>query len=108
MSICIIPARGGSRRIPRKNIRDFFGRPMISWPIVAAIKSACFDRVVVSTDDDEIANVANGYGAEVPFRRRLELSDDYTPIVPVVADAIKRLKLEGEVPVCCLLPPHLL
>ena len=76
MSIAIIPARGGSRRIPRKNIRPFAGRPMICWSIDAARASGCFERIVVSTDDDEIAEVARSAGAEVPFRRPPELADD--------------------------------
>lgn len=102
MSICIIPARGGSKRIPRKNIRAFCGRPMIAWPIQAAIDSGCFDRIIVSTDDDEIAEVAQGCGAEVPFRRSPELADDYTPTVPVIADAITRLDIVDQAAVCCL------
>jgi len=102
MSVCIIPARGGSKRIPRKNIRDFCGRPMIGWPIQAAIDSGCFDRIVVSTDDDEIAQVAKEAGAEAPFRRRAELSDDHTPTVPVIADCIDQLNVQCQTPVCCL------
>lgn len=102
MSICVIPARGGSKRIPRKNIRDFCGRPMIAWPIRAAIDSGCFERIIVSTDDDEIATLAESLGAEAPFRRDGELADDHTPTVPVIADAIKRLSIEGQIPVCCL------
>ncbi len=102
MSVCVIPARGGSKRIPRKNIRDFCGRPMIGWPIRAALDSSCFDRVVVSTDDDEIARVAEGCGAEAPFRRAAALADDHTPTVPVIADAVARLALAPSTPVCCL------
>lgn len=102
MSICIIPARGGSKRIPRKNIRDFCGQPMIAWPIHAAQESGCFDRIVVSTDDDEIAQVAKECGAEAPFRRSANLADDHTPTVPVIADAIERLHVEDKSPVCCL------
>jgi N-acylneuraminate cytidylyltransferase len=102
MSICIIPARGGSKRIPRKNIRAFCGRPMIAWPIQAAIVSGCFDRIIVSTDDDEIAEVAEGCGVEVPFLRSTELADDYTPTVPVIADAITRLDILDQTAVCCL------
>jgi pseudaminic acid cytidylyltransferase len=100
--ICIIPARGGSKRIPRKNIRDFCGKPMIAWPIGTALNSGCFDRIVVSTDDDEIAKVAKGHGAEAPFRRSHELADDHTPTVPVIADAINRLNIPEQTPVCCL------
>ena len=102
MSICVIPARGGSKRIPRKNIRNFCGKPMIAWPIRAAIDSGCFTRIVVSTDDEKIAAVAEGCGAEVPFRRGTELADDHTPTVPVIADAIKRLNVAKQTPVCCL------
>lgn len=89
MNIAVIPARGGSKRVPRKNVKDFCGRPMIAWSIDAALESGCFDRVIVSTDDDEIGEVARGYGAEVPFRRPADLSDDFTPTVPVVAHAIR-------------------
>ena len=67
MSLCVIPARGGSKRIPRKNIRDFRGLPMIAWSIKAALQSECFERIVVSTDDEEIASISLKYGAEVPF-----------------------------------------
>ena len=102
MSICIIPARGGSKRIPRKNILDFCGLPMIAWSIQAARKSKCFDRVVVSTDDDEIAQTAVKFGAEAPFRRGKVLADDLTPTVPVIADAIDRLGIDAQTPVCCL------
>ncbi|HEV8034887.1 pseudaminic acid cytidylyltransferase [Yoonia sp.] len=102
MSICIIPARGGSKRIPRKNIRKFCGRPMLSWPIKAALDSGCFDRIIISTDDDEIAMVAEEAGAEAPFRRSAELADDYTPTVPVIVDTIAQLNLPDLTPVCCL------
>lgn len=73
MNLAIIPARGGSKRIPRKNIRDFCGKPMIAWSIEAARASGLFEHIVVSTDDDEIAEVARAHGAEVPFRRPAEL-----------------------------------
>lgn len=102
--IAVIPARGGSKRIPRKNIREFAGKPMIAWSIEAALASACFARVIVSTDDDEIAGVARKYGAEVPFRRPAELSDDHTGTIPVVAHAIDWLRESGRAPqaVCCI------
>lgn len=87
--LAIIPARGGSKRIPRKNVKDFCGKPMIAWPILAALESKLFDAIVVSTDDDEIAQVAEDYGAVVPFRRPAELSDDHTPTLPVLAHAIR-------------------
>lgn len=89
MNIAVIPARGGSKRIPRKNIKPFCGKPMIAWSIAAAIDSGCFDRVLVSTDDDEIAEIATAYGAEAPFRRPADLSDDYTATVPVMAHAVR-------------------
>jgi pseudaminic acid cytidylyltransferase len=89
MQIAIIPARGGSKRIPRKNILPFFGRPMLAWPISAARESGLFDKVVVSTDDDEIAEIAAGAGAEVPFRRPPELADDFAPTRAVINHAIR-------------------
>jgi pseudaminic acid cytidylyltransferase len=88
MKLAIIPARGGSKRIPRKNIKPFAGKPMIAWSIEAALASGCFDRVIVSTDDAEIADVARAYGAEVPFVRPHKLSDDHTGTIPVVAHAV--------------------
>ncbi|TDO16636.1 MULTISPECIES: pseudaminic acid cytidylyltransferase [Halomonas] len=104
MSICVIPARGGSKRIPRKNIREFAGKPMIAWSIQAALASGCFSRVIVSTDDDEIAALAEAHGAEVPFRRPAQLADDHTVTIPVIAHAIDWLREQGEAPraVCCL------
>lgn len=94
--ICIIPARGGSKRIPRKNIKDFFGKPLISYSIQTAIESKLFEKVVVSTDDDEIARIAREYGAEVPFLRPLELSDDFTGTGAVISHALSYLKTQGE------------
>lgn len=88
-TIAIIPARGGSKRIPRKNVKEFCGKPMIAWPILAALESKLFDEIVISTDDDEIAQVAEKLGAAVPFRRPAELSDDHTPTLPVIAHAIR-------------------
>jgi pseudaminic acid cytidylyltransferase len=88
MKLAIIPARGGSKRIPRKNIKPFAGKPMIAWSIEAALASGCFDRVIVSTDDAEIADMARAHGAEVPFMRPPELSDDHTGTIPVVAHAV--------------------
>lgn len=90
-SIAIICARGGSKRIPKKNIVNFFGKPMIAWTIEAAISSGVFDKVIVSTDDEEIASVSMQFGAEVPFRRT-EYADDYSSISSVVVDAIQILK----------------
>jgi pseudaminic acid cytidylyltransferase len=88
MRLAIIPARGGSKRIPRKNIKPFGGQPMIAWSIAAAKQSGCFDRIIVSTDDAEIAQVAEAHGAEAPFVRPPELSDDHTGTIPVIAHAI--------------------
>lgn len=89
MNLCVIPARGGSKRIPRKNIREFGGRPMIAWSIDAAHTSGCFDRIVVSTDNAEIADVAQHWGADVPFIRPEKLSDDFVGTTPVVVHAVK-------------------
>jgi pseudaminic acid cytidylyltransferase len=87
MKIAIIPARGGSKRIPRKNIKPFCGKPMIAWSIEAAKSSGLFDRIIVSTDDTEIAEVAMQWGAEVPFMRPEELSNDHAGTTPVIAHA---------------------
>lgn len=101
MRVAVIPARGGSKRIPRKNIKLFHGKPIIAYSIEAALGSGCFDRVVVSTDDQEIADVAQNYGAEVPFIRTPELSDDFKGTNAVVADALRRLNVsDGEA--CCI------
>lgn len=104
MKLAIIPARGGSKRIPRKNIKSFCGKPMIAWSIEAALKSRCFDQVVVSTDDLEIADVARQYGATVPFMRPLELSDDHTGTIPVIRHAIEWFNAKGQIvdQACCL------
>jgi pseudaminic acid cytidylyltransferase len=104
MRLAVIPARGGSKRIPRKNIKPFYGLPMIAWSIKAALKSRCFDRIIVSTDDAEIAQVAQAFGAEVPFVRPPELSDDHTGTIPVIAHAIDWQSHNGEaaVEVCCI------
>lgn len=104
MKLAVIPARGGSKRIPRKNIKLFCGKPMIAWSIEAALQSGCFDQVVVSTDDAEIAEVARQHGADVPFTRPAELSDDYTGTVPVIRHAIEWFTQQGRTveQVCCL------
>lgn len=91
MKIAIIPARGGSKRIPGKNIKIFAGKPMIAWSIEAAKESGCFDEIIVSTDNEAIGQVAKEYGAEVPFIRPSSLSDDYTGTIPVIAHAIRIL-----------------
>lgn len=102
MCVCIIPARGGSKRILRKNIRSFHGRPIISWSITAARDAGVFGRIVVSTDDPEIAHVAEAEGAEVPFARPAELAGDYAATVPVIAHAVSEIGLLPTTPVCCL------
>lgn len=101
MNIAIIPARGGSKRIPRKNIKEFCGKPMIAYSIEAAQKSELFDQIVVSTDDDEIATVAQYYGADV-LQRPKALADDLTPTIPVIAHALKTLDIPNLHSVCCL------
>ncbi len=88
----IIPARGGSQSIPRKNIKQFVGKPLIAWAIESLIKSGVVDRVVVSTDDEEIANVAKKEGAQVPFLRPRELAQDTTPTLPVLQHCVRWLK----------------
>ncbi|MCG9101362.1 pseudaminic acid cytidylyltransferase [Laribacter hongkongensis] len=105
MNIAIIPARGGSKRIPRKNIKNFFGKPMIAWSIETARSSEMFDQIIVSTDDPEIADVARQWGAKVPFMRPANLSGDKTGATAVIAHATawaidNGMELEG---VCCLL-----
>jgi N-acylneuraminate cytidylyltransferase len=104
MNLCVIPARGGSKRIPRKNIREFCGKPMIAWSIESAIQAGCFDRVVVSTDDEEIADVSRFFGAEVPFIRPAELADDRAGTIPVVVHAVQWLEGQGVKAkvACCL------
>lgn len=106
MNIAVIPARGGSKRIPRKNILPFGGKPMIAYAIAAARESGLFEHVVVSTDDDEIADVALKHGATVPFRRPKELADDQTVTVPVIGHAAQWFVDQGQAPtaVCCIYP----
>lgn len=94
--LAIIPARGGSKRIPKKNIIDFHGKPMIAWTIEAAIKSACFDEILVSTDDNEITEIAKKYGASVPFLRELN-KDDYSTVSDVVISEKNRLNQKYDV-----------
>lgn len=103
MNIAVIPARGGSKRIPRKNIKPFCGKPMIAWSIAAARQSGCFDRIIVSTDDDEIAAVAEAHGADAPFRRPANLANDHTPTVPVIAHAVRWQQTTAPVErACCI------
>ena len=101
MKLCIIPQRG-SKRIPKKNIRFFCGKPIIQWSIEAALESKCFDKVIVSTDSEEIAEVSKKIGAEVPFMRPKSLSDDYTATAPVINHAIEFIKQKnGNIEYAC-------
>jgi N-acylneuraminate cytidylyltransferase len=105
-SIAVLPARGGSRRIPRKNVRPFCGRPMMAWAIEAALSSRLFDHVLVSTDDPEIHDVAIQWGAECPFERPPALADDHATTGDVMAHATARILDAGWQPdaVCCIYP----
>ncbi|CAG21087.1 pseudaminic acid cytidylyltransferase [Photobacterium profundum] len=104
MRIAIIPARGGSKRIPKKNIKHFYGKPMIAYSIEAALKSGCFDQVIVSTDDQEIADIAQQYGADVPFIRPADIADDYATTMDVIKHALHWYQNQGEVidHACCI------
>jgi pseudaminic acid cytidylyltransferase len=106
VKVAIIPARGGSKRIPRKNIRKFNGKPIIAWSIIAAQESKLFDYIIVSTDDDEIKIIAEKYGAVVPFLRPINIAGDHTPTAPVMAHAVKEIdRLYQEVEyACCIYP----
>jgi len=104
MKIAIIPARGGSKRIPRKNIKNFHGKPLIAWSIEVAKKAGVFDHIIVSTDDAEIAEIAKQHGAKVPFIRPVELSGDHAGTTEVIAHAIRWMnaaqwKVDA---VCCI------
>ncbi|HSW11251.1 MAG TPA: pseudaminic acid cytidylyltransferase [Solimonas sp.] len=101
-AVAIIPARGGSKRIPRKNIREFCGLPMIAHSIAAAAASGCFDRVIVSTDDEEIAGVARRHGAEVPFLRPAALADDYATTMDVMVHALQEVGCSEADLACCI------
>jgi N-acylneuraminate cytidylyltransferase len=105
VKLAVIPARGGSKRIPRKNIKDFCGKPMIAWSIEVAQASGLFERIIVSTDDPEIADISRAWGAEVPFIRPAELSHDNAGAAPVIAHATQWCQEQGCAPdfVCCLL-----
>lgn len=104
MRLAVIPARGGSKRIPRKNVRLFAGKPIIAHSIAAALGSGVFDRVVVSTDDEEIAAVAREHGAQTPFLRPAQLADDHTGTNAVVKHALQWFASQGEVieHACCI------
>lgn len=105
-AVAIITARGGSKRIPRKNIRDFCGKPILAYSIEAALASGIFDTVMVSTDDAEIAEIARKYGAEIPFMRSAENADDYAATNDVVREVLDEYAKTGECfdVVCCIYP----
>ena len=104
MNVAVIPARGGSKRIPRKNIKEFCGKPMIAWPIEVAKESGLFEHIIISTDDEEIAEISKSCGADVPFMRPAELSDDYVGTAEVIAHAVSWMHEQGwQVDaVCCI------
>lgn len=104
MKVAIIPARAGSKRIKNKNIKDFCGKPIISYAIDCAIDSDIFDRVIVSTDTKEIMDVALHYGAEVPSLRSEHLSDDFAATLDVMSYEVEKLRLNNDDIVCCLYP----
>lgn len=106
MCLAVIPARGGSKRVPRKNVRPFAGKPMLAWPVAAALACGLFDRVLVSTDDANIAAVAEAAGATAPFLRPADLSGDHVPTRAVIRHAIVEAeRLDGAAVdyVCCIL-----
>lgn len=104
MNLAVIPARGGSKRIPGKNSKMFCGKPLIAYSIEAAQNSGLFDKIIVSTDSEQIAQIAKDYGAEIPFLRPVDLSDDFTGTTPVVQHAIKEMQARGTNPryTCCI------
>ncbi len=104
-NIAIIPARGGSKRIPRKNIKPFMGKPIIAYSIEAALQCGLFDEVMVSTDDEEIAEVAKKYGAKVPFMRSAETANDYATMENVIEEVLQNYQKEGKIfeSFCCIL-----
>jgi pseudaminic acid cytidylyltransferase len=109
-NLCIIPARGGSKRIPRKNIKDFLGKPIIAYSIEIALKTGLFDEVMVSTDDVEIAEIAQQYGAKVPFMRTMETSNDYATTYAVIKEVVQTYKENGKEfdAICCVYPTAIL
>ena len=104
--IAIIPARGGSKRIPRKNIKSFCGKPILAYSIEAALNTGLFDEVMVSTDDKEISDVAQKYGASVPFMRSAETANDFAILKDVLNEVLSEYKKRGRTfdEVCCILP----
>lgn len=105
-NLCIIPARGGSKRIPRKNIKDFLGKPIIAYSIEAALSSGLFDKVMVSTDDEEIAAVSKMLGAKVPFMRSQKNADDFATTAEVLIEVIEKYKESNLIfdNICCIYP----
>jgi len=105
-ALAVVPARGGSKRLPGKNIRDFAGKPMLAWSVEAALESGLFDTVMVSTDSDEIAAVALSAGASVPFLRSAGTADDHAILLDVMAEVVRRYEAEGQgfERLCCILP----
>jgi N-acylneuraminate cytidylyltransferase len=105
-NLCIIPARGGSKRIPRKNIKDFLGKPIIAYSIDVAKDSGLFEEVMVSTDDDEIADIAKAYGASVPFKRSSANADDHATTVDVILEVLKQYEDQNKTfdYSCCIYP----
>jgi len=105
-NLAVIPARGGSKRIPRKNIKEFLGKPIIAYSIEAALKSELFEEVMVSTEDREIAKVAEKYGAKIPFLRSKQTADDYATLADVVDEVKETYQEYGKTydKICCILP----
>ena len=105
-AIAIITARGGSKRIPRKNIKEFCGKPIIAYSIAAAKESGCFDEIMVSTDDEEIAEIAREYGANVPFMRSEATANDYATTADVISEVVNEYKKLGKTfdVICCIYP----
>lgn len=106
LKLAVIPARGGSKRIPRKNIKKFCGKPILAYSIEAAVQSRLFNEIMVSTDDDEIASIAKQYGASVPFLRSAETADDHATIIEVLLEVMERYSKAGQEfsHVCCIYP----
>jgi len=106
MRLAVIPARGGSKRIPKKNILPFCGKPMVAYALEAASESGLFDKIHVSTDSDEVSDVVESLGFPVDFKRCAELSDDFTGLVPVLRWVLEQYRIRGEVydEICCIMP----
>ncbi|WP_018336201.1 pseudaminic acid cytidylyltransferase [Butyricimonas synergistica] len=103
-NLCVIPARGGSKRIPRKNIKPFMGKPIVAYSIDAALRSGLFEEVMVSTDDEEIAMIAREHGAQVPFMRDAETANDYASTADVILEVLDMYEKRGRVfdTICCV------